>query len=223
MRGVGVWEVQGVPPGVGLENLRAAVWNWSLAWPWTEEELLQVQGTDRVSETITKVFNHSLQIAEHLQGTSTFYQKISAFLTSTWLPDVIWWRDELVSHFQNQLWPLLPGIPSVLLSDITAVSPDPQVLYRNAWTAGNFFIRSSESFFPVLTDILVCFSKGFKQNLKTNGSNIRIFCDFNICGFPGKCVSYKDTAPLQTKRFQSLACLETSAGALTAVYKQNNN
>lgn len=75
--------------------------------------------------------------------------------------------------------------------------------------------------FPVLTDSLICFSKGFKQNLKKMLLKLEYsviqFCDFNICGFSGKCVSYKDTAPLQIKCFQSLACLEMSAGALTAV------
>lgn len=89
----------------------------------------------------------SLQTAEHLQGTSSFYQKISAFLTSTWLPDLIWWRDELASHFQKQLCPLVPAIPSVLLSNIIAVNPDPQVLYTSAWTSGNFLIRCSKSCF----------------------------------------------------------------------------
>lgn len=54
MKDAVVWEVQGVTPGVGLEHLRAAGWNWGLGW--AEEELLQVQGTDRVSETITKAF-----------------------------------------------------------------------------------------------------------------------------------------------------------------------
>ncbi|PKU28615.1 hypothetical protein llap_21081 [Limosa lapponica baueri] len=65
---------------------------------------------------------------EDLQGTSTFYQKISAFLACTRLPDVLWWRAELANRFQNQPCPLLPEIPSVLLSYIAAVSPDPQVL-----------------------------------------------------------------------------------------------
>lgn len=81
----------------------------------------------------------SLQTKEDLQGTSIFYQKISAFLACTWLPDVVWWRAELANLFQNQLCPLLPEIPSVLLNCITAVNPDPQVLYRNAWTSGDLF------------------------------------------------------------------------------------
>ncbi|KFZ59711.1 hypothetical protein N338_08844, partial [Podiceps cristatus] len=68
------------------------------------------------------------QAEDDLQGTSIFYQKISAFLACTWLPDVIWWREELANHFQNQLCPLLLEIPSVLLSYVTAVNPDPQVL-----------------------------------------------------------------------------------------------
>lgn len=102
-----------------------------------------------------------MQTKDDLQGTSIFYQKISAFLACTQLPDVIWWRAELANHFQNQLCPLLPEIPSVLLSYITAVNPDPQVLYRNAWTSSNFFFSLGPVkvvVLPVLTGILVCFS-----------------------------------------------------------------
>ncbi|KFW03603.1 hypothetical protein N326_06375, partial [Eurypyga helias] len=69
-----------------------------------------------------------LQIEEGLRRRGGFYQKISAFLACTWLPDVTWWKEELANHFQNQLCPLLPAIPSVLLSCVTAVNPDPQVL-----------------------------------------------------------------------------------------------
>ncbi|XP_072734083.1 dynein axonemal assembly factor 8 isoform X2 [Ciconia boyciana] len=68
-----------------------------------------------------------IKTKDDLRGTSISYQKISAFLAHTWLPDVIWWRAELANHFQNQLCPLLPETPSVLLSDITAVNPDPQI------------------------------------------------------------------------------------------------
>lgn len=59
MEGVGGWEVQGVTPGVGLENLGAAVWSWSLGWPWTEEELLGVQGTEFLKPS-PKLLNHWL-------------------------------------------------------------------------------------------------------------------------------------------------------------------
>ncbi|KAK4813694.1 hypothetical protein QYF61_020901 [Mycteria americana] len=89
------------------------------------------------AQNSTKI--QKIKTKDDLRGTSIFYQKISAFLVCTWLPDVIWWREELANHFQKQLCPLLPEIPSVLLSDITAVNPDPQVLYRNTWTSGNFF------------------------------------------------------------------------------------
>ncbi|KFZ47121.1 hypothetical protein N321_12044, partial [Antrostomus carolinensis] len=72
-----------------------------------------------------------LQTKEDQGGTAVFYQKISEFLACTWLPDVIWWRAELANHFQNQLCSLLPEVPSVLLSEVTAVNPDPQVLYKS--------------------------------------------------------------------------------------------
>ncbi|KAM7091461.1 dynein axonemal assembly factor 8 isoform 2-T3 [Ciconia maguari] len=77
------------------------------------------------AQNSTKI--QKIKTKDDLRGTSIFYQKISAFLAHTWLPDVIWWRAELANHFQNQLCPLLPETPSVLLSDITAVNPDPQI------------------------------------------------------------------------------------------------
>lgn len=96
-----------------------------------------------------------MQDEEDLQGTSIFHQKVSAFLASTWLPDVIWWRAELADCFQNQLCPLLPEIPSVLLSDVTALNPEPQVLYRNAWTSGNFLSSSGPVKVVVLPGIVI--------------------------------------------------------------------
>ncbi|XP_068554859.1 dynein axonemal assembly factor 8 isoform X7 [Anas acuta] len=77
------------------------------------------------AQNSTKI--QKIKTEEDLQGISVFYQRITEFLSCTWLPDVIWWRPELVNCFQNQLYPLAPEIPSVLLSCITTVSPDPQV------------------------------------------------------------------------------------------------
>ncbi|XP_053813890.1 dynein axonemal assembly factor 8 isoform X4 [Vidua chalybeata] len=102
---------------------------------------------------------HESGTAEHLQGKSSFYQKISAFLTSTWLPDLIWWRDELASHFQNQLCPLLPAIPSVLLSDITTVNPDPQAVEKAFAVPKGFYwqtVESDDKHFPDSSAMEAC-------------------------------------------------------------------
>ncbi|KAM6077550.1 dynein axonemal assembly factor 8 isoform 2-T2 [Theristicus caerulescens] len=96
---------------------------------------------------------------EDLQGTSIFYQKISAFLACTWLPDVIWWREELADRFQNQLCPLLPEIPSVLLSYVTAVNPDPQAVEKVFAEPNGFYwqtIETDEKYFPNSSDIEAC-------------------------------------------------------------------
>ncbi|XP_068764143.1 dynein axonemal assembly factor 8 isoform X5 [Struthio camelus] len=93
---------------------------------------------------------------EDLQRTSTFYQKISAFLSRTWLPDVIWWRAELVNHFQNQPYLLLPEIPSVLLSYITAVNPDPQAVEKVFAVPAGFYwqtVETDEEYFPNSSDV----------------------------------------------------------------------
>ncbi|XP_048817901.1 dynein axonemal assembly factor 8 isoform X4 [Lagopus muta] len=68
-----------------------------------------------------------IKTKEDLQEMSIFYQRISEFLSLIWLPDVTWWRAELCSCFQSHLYPLLPEIPSALLSYIPTVNPDPQV------------------------------------------------------------------------------------------------
>ncbi|XP_040430157.1 uncharacterized protein C16orf71 homolog isoform X5 [Cygnus olor] len=80
---------------------------------------------ESLAQNSTKI--QKIKTEDDLQGISIFYQRITEFLSCTWLPDVIWWRPELVNCFQNQLYPLAPEIPSVLLSCITTVSPDPQV------------------------------------------------------------------------------------------------
>ncbi|XP_068276337.1 dynein axonemal assembly factor 8 [Nyctibius grandis] len=100
-----------------------------------------------------------IKTKEDLQGPSIFYQKISAFLACTWLPDVVWWRVELTNHFQNQLCPLLPEIPSVLLSDITAVNPDPQAVEKVFAVPSGFYwqtVETDEKYFPESSDIKAC-------------------------------------------------------------------
>ncbi|XP_051487965.1 dynein axonemal assembly factor 8 [Apus apus] len=100
-----------------------------------------------------------IKTKEDLQGTSDFYQKTAAFLACTWLPDVIWWRAQLVNHFQTQLYPLLPEIPSVLLSHITAVNPDPQAVEKVFAVPSGFYwqtVETEEQFFPESSDLEAC-------------------------------------------------------------------
>ncbi|KAF1609953.1 hypothetical protein FQV09_0011568, partial [Eudyptes chrysolophus] len=110
-----------------------------------------------------------LQTEEDLQGTSIFYQEISAFLACTWLPDVIWWRAELANEFQNQLCPLLPEIPSVLLSYVTAVNPDPQAVEKVFVVPNGFYwqtVETDEKYFPNSSDIKAC--RDIDTEVKTN-------------------------------------------------------
>ncbi|KAM6299298.1 dynein axonemal assembly factor 8 [Aegotheles albertisi] len=96
---------------------------------------------------------------DDLQGTTVFYQKTSAFLACTWLPDVVWWRAELANCFQNQLCPLLQEIPSVLLSSITAVSPDPQAVEKVFAVPNGFYwqtVETDEEYFPESSNIEAC-------------------------------------------------------------------
>ncbi|XP_058278612.1 dynein axonemal assembly factor 8 [Hirundo rustica] len=144
--------------------------------------------------------------AEHLQGTSRFYQSVSAFLTSTWLPDVIWWRDELASRFQNHLCPLLPGIPSVLLSNITAVNPDPQAVEKAFAVPKGFYwqtVESDDKHFPDSSAMEACrdtdtevamvllFEALFRSPLETHHTlQLLLGSGLDVCGlrllYPGQ-------------------------------------
>ncbi|XP_062444303.1 dynein axonemal assembly factor 8 [Rhea pennata] len=106
------------------------------------------------AQNSTKIWK--IKTKEDLQETSTFYQKISAFLSHTWLPDVIWWRTELTNHFQEQPYALLPEVPSVLLSYITAVNPDPQAVEKVFAVPAGFYwqtVETDEKYFPNSSDI----------------------------------------------------------------------
>ncbi|XP_064246624.1 dynein axonemal assembly factor 8 isoform X2 [Passer domesticus] len=149
---------------------------------------------------------HEPGTAEHLQGTSSFYQKISAFLASTWLPDLIWWRDELASHFQNQLCPLLPAIPSVLLSNITAVNPDPQAVEKAFAVSNGFYwqtVESDDKHFPDSSAMEACrdtdievamvllFEALFRSPLETHHTlQLLLGSGLDVCGlrllYPGQ-------------------------------------
>ncbi|KAM6249800.1 dynein axonemal assembly factor 8 [Porphyrio hochstetteri] len=128
---------------------------------WQEDGLALyacLMSTDETSaQSSTNI--QKMKTKEELQGTSIFYQKISAFLACTWLPDVIWWRAELANCFQNQLCPLLPEIPSVLLSDVTAVNPDPQAVEKVFAVPNGFYwqtVETDEKYFPNSSDIQAC-------------------------------------------------------------------
>ncbi|KFP32884.1 hypothetical protein N325_00968, partial [Colius striatus] len=100
-----------------------------------------------------------LQAKEDGGGTSDFYQKVSEFLACTQLSDVTCWKAELASHFQNQLCPLLPEIPSVLLSDIAALNPDPQAVEKVFAVPNGFYwqtVETDEKYFPTSSTIEAC-------------------------------------------------------------------
>ncbi|XP_050824002.1 dynein axonemal assembly factor 8 isoform X4 [Gopherus flavomarginatus] len=93
---------------------------------------------------------------EALRGTTIFYQQMSAYLSHTWLPNVIWWSRELTSRLQNQLYPLLPEIPAVRLNCITTINPDPKAVEKAfAMPAGFYWqtVETDEKYFPDSSDI----------------------------------------------------------------------
>ncbi|XP_040430160.1 uncharacterized protein C16orf71 homolog isoform X8 [Cygnus olor] len=112
---------------------------------------------ESLAQNSTKI--QKIKTEDDLQGISIFYQRITEFLSCTWLPDVIWWRPELVNCFQNQLYPLAPEIPSVLLSCITTVSPDPQAVEKVFAVPNGFYwqtVETDEKYFPNSSNIEAC-------------------------------------------------------------------
>ncbi|XP_066834099.1 dynein axonemal assembly factor 8 isoform X5 [Anser cygnoides] len=123
------WLLSLVPPVKIEGGPKAPFQVVGLQQAWQEDGLALyaclMPADESLAQNSTKI--QKIKTEEDLQDISIFYQRITEFLSCTWLPDVIWWKPELVNCFQNQLYPLAPEIPSVLLSCITTVSPDPQV------------------------------------------------------------------------------------------------
>ncbi|KAM9290760.1 dynein axonemal assembly factor 8 [Morus bassanus] len=155
------WLLSLVPPVKMKDGPKAPFQVAGLQQAWREDGLALyaclMPADESSAQNSTKI--QKIKTKEDLQGTSIFYQKISAFLACTRLLEVIWWRAELVNHFQNQLCPLLPEIPSVLLSYITAVNPDPQAVEKVFAVPNGFYwqtVETDEEYFPNSSDIEAC-------------------------------------------------------------------
>ncbi|XP_039245492.1 uncharacterized protein C16orf71 homolog isoform X1 [Pipra filicauda] len=155
------WLLSLVPPLKRNNGPKAPFEVVGLQQAWREEGLALWAGLIPADESSAQSCprTHETQNTEDLRGPSVFYQKISAFLASTWLPDVIWWRAELASCFQNQLCPLLHDIPSVLLSNVVAVNPDPQAAEKVFVVPNGFYwqtVESGDKYFPDSSAMEAC-------------------------------------------------------------------
>ncbi|XP_032851289.2 dynein axonemal assembly factor 8 isoform X2 [Tyto alba] len=155
------WLLSLVPPVKMKDGPKVPFQVVGLQQAWREDGLALhaclMPADESSAQNSTKI--QKIKTKEDLQGTSIFYQKISEFLACTWLPDVIWWKEELANHFQNQLCLLLPEIPSVLLSYITAVNPDPQAVEKVFAVPNGFYwqtVEADEEYFPDSSDIEAC-------------------------------------------------------------------
>ncbi|KAM6351563.1 dynein axonemal assembly factor 8 isoform 1-T1 [Alca torda] len=155
------WLLSLVPPVTMKAGPKAPFQVVGLQQAWREDGLALyaclMPADEASAQSSTKT--QKIKAKEVLQGTFIFYQKTSAFLARTWLPDVIWWRAELANRFQNQLCPLLPEIPSVLLSYVTAVNPDPQAVEKVFAVPNGFYwqtVETEEKYFPNSSDIEAC-------------------------------------------------------------------
>ncbi|XP_073492665.1 dynein axonemal assembly factor 8-like [Aquarana catesbeiana] len=82
---------------------------------------------------------------ERLRGTSSFYQQMSLYLSHTTLQSVTCWREELSHQLQGQLFTLNVNVPSVRLSSITVLNPDPEAVYKVFSSSSGFFWQTLET------------------------------------------------------------------------------
>ncbi|XP_027539325.1 uncharacterized protein C16orf71 homolog isoform X3 [Neopelma chrysocephalum] len=155
------WLLSLVPPLKRNNGPKAPFEVVGLQQAWREEGLALCAGLIPADESSAQSCpkTQETQNTEDLRGPSVFYQKISAFLASTWLPDVIWWRAQLASCFQNQLCPLHLDIPSVLLSNVVAVNPDPQAAEKVFVVPNGFYwqtVESGDKYFPDSSAMEAC-------------------------------------------------------------------
>nr|XP_047917542.1 dynein axonemal assembly factor 8 isoform X9 [Anser cygnoides] len=155
------WLLSLVPPVKIEGGPKAPFQVVGLQQAWQEDGLALyaclMPADESLAQNSTKI--QKIKTEEDLQDISIFYQRITEFLSCTWLPDVIWWKPELVNCFQNQLYPLAPEIPSVLLSCITTVSPDPQAVEKVFAVPNGFYwqtVETDEKYFPNSSNIEAC-------------------------------------------------------------------
>ncbi|XP_050824007.1 dynein axonemal assembly factor 8 isoform X9 [Gopherus flavomarginatus] len=152
------WLLSLVPPSKVKGGLKAPFQVLGLQQVWREDGLALyaclIPTEESLAQNSTKIRKHKAK--EALRGTTIFYQQMSAYLSHTWLPNVIWWSRELTSRLQNQLYPLLPEIPAVRLNCITTINPDPKAVEKAfAMPAGFYWqtVETDEKYFPDSSDI----------------------------------------------------------------------
>ncbi|XP_031451155.1 uncharacterized protein C16orf71 homolog isoform X2 [Phasianus colchicus] len=157
-----------------------------------------------------------IKTKEDLQETSIFYQRISELLSSIWLPDVIWWRAELCSCFQSHLYPLLPEIPSALLSYSTTVNPDHQAVEKVFAVPSGFYwqtVESDEKCFPNGSDtevaMVLLFEALSRRSLATHHMlQLMLSSGLDTCGLHLLC-SQRDVLLSSSEKLPSSYASET--------------
>ncbi|XP_030434472.1 uncharacterized protein C16orf71 homolog isoform X6 [Gopherus evgoodei] len=152
------WLLSLVPPSKVKGGLKAPFQVLGLQQVWREDGLALyaclIPTEESLAQNSTKIRKHKAK--EALRGTTIFYQQMSAYLSHTWLPNVIWWSRELTSRLQNQLYPLLPEIPAVRLNCITSINPDPKAVEKAFAMPTGFYwqtVETDEKYFPDSSDI----------------------------------------------------------------------
>ncbi|XP_075686586.1 dynein axonemal assembly factor 8-like isoform X2 [Rhinoderma darwinii] len=82
---------------------------------------------------------------EDFRGTSSFYQRVSLFLSHHTLQSVCSWKERVLQQLEGQLLPLKLEVPAMKLSSIVMLNPDPQAVEKVFSSASGFFWQTLES------------------------------------------------------------------------------
>ncbi|OCT64336.1 dynein axonemal-associated protein 1 [Xenopus laevis] len=93
---------------------------------------------------------------QDLRGTSSFYQRVSLFLSHNTLQSVIWWSEDVVERLQGKLFPLPTEVPAVRLSSIATLNSAPEAVEKVFSSACGFYwqtLETEEKINPLLSEI----------------------------------------------------------------------
>ncbi|XP_069840194.1 dynein axonemal assembly factor 8-like isoform X2 [Dendropsophus ebraccatus] len=79
------------------------------------------------------------------RGTSGFYQQVSLFLSHHTLQSVTPWKENVKQQLQGQLFPLNLEVPTMKLSSVVMLNPDPQAVEKVFSSPSGFFWQTLEA------------------------------------------------------------------------------
>ncbi|KAM4697735.1 dynein axonemal assembly factor 8-like [Rhinophrynus dorsalis] len=113
---------------------------------WREEGLALyacLSPRSRPAQNSPKIRKHKGK--EDLRGTSSFYQQVFQFLSQNTLQSVACWSEEVRSHLQGRLFPLLLEVPAMRLTSIATLNPAPEAVGKVFSSSCGFYWQTVET------------------------------------------------------------------------------